>query len=73
MWTQSSLAVDKGRMRLNEDGLDLLQSFFHIVPSYSLLMLVVYLLGEVDVIISTPLIFSFALYLPFVSLTFLWT
>ena len=50
-----------------------LQSFSLIVPFYFSLMLTVYLLGEVDIIISIPLIFSFAPYLPFVSLTFLWT
>ena len=50
-----------------------LQSFFLIVLFYFLLILAVYSLGEVDVILSTPLIFSFAPYLPFLSLTFLWT
>ena len=54
-------------------SISLLQSFFLITPFYSLLMLAVYLLGEVDVVISIPLIFSFAPYLPFASLTFLWT
>ena len=53
--------------------LKVLQSFFLIVPFYSSFILAVYLLGEVDVITTIPLIFSFALYLPFVSLTFLWT
>ena len=47
--------------------------FSLIVPSYFSLILVVYLLGEVDVITPILLIFSFAPYLPFVSLTFLWT
>ena len=51
----------------------LLQSFFLIVPFYFSLILVVYLLGEVDVIIPILLFFSFAPYLPFASLTFLWT
>ena len=51
----------------------LLQSFFLIIPSYFSLILVVYLLGEVDVITPILLIFSFAPYLPFVSLTFLQT
>ena len=51
-----------------------LRSFFLIVLFYSLLILVVYSLGEVDVIpTSTPLIFSFIPCLPFVSLIFLWT
>ena len=50
-----------------------LQSFFLIVLFYSLLILTIYLLGEVDVITTIPLIFSFAPYLPFVSSTFLWT
>ena len=51
----------------------LLQSFFLIVPSYFSLILVVYLLGEVDVFTPILLFFSFAPHLPFVSLTFLWT
>ena len=51
-----------------------LQSFFLITLFYSLLILVIYSLGEVDVIpTSIPLIFSFIPWLPFVSLTFLWT
>ena len=49
----------------------LLQSFFLIVLFYFSLILVVYLLGEVDVITPILLIFSFTPYLPFVSLTFL--
>ena len=51
----------------------LLQSFFLIVLFYFSLTLIVYLLGEVDVITPILLIFSFAPYLPLVSLTFLWT
>ena len=51
-----------------------LRSFFLTIPFYSSLILVVYSLGEVDVIpTSIPLIFSFKPYLPFVSLIFLWT
>ena len=42
----------------------LLQSFFLIIPFYFSLILVVYLLGEVDVITPILLIFSFAPYLP---------
>ena len=50
------------------------QSFFFIALSCSLPILVVYLLGEVDIIpISILLIFWCAPYLPFVFLTFLWT
>ena len=51
----------------------LLQFFFLIVPSCSSSILDVYLLGEVDVSTPIPLIFSFALHLLFVSLTFPWT
>ena len=48
--------------------------FFLIVLFYSSLILVIYSLGEVDIIpTSIPLISSFAPCLPFVSLTFLWT
>ena len=54
-------------------GCRLLQSFFLIVPFYFSLILVVYLLGEVDVATPILLFFSFAPHLPFVSLTFLWT
>ena len=50
-----------------------LQSFFLIVLFYFSLILVVYLLGEVDIITPILLIFSFTPYLPFVSLTFHWT
>ena len=56
-----------------EWGHTVLQSFFLIVLFYFSLTLVVYLLGEVDVTIPILLIFSFAPYLPLVSLTFLWT
>ena len=56
-----------------EWGSMLLQFFFLIVPSYFSSILVVYLLGEADTFTPILLIFSFALYLPFVSLTFLWT
>ena len=52
---------------------ELLQSFFLIVPFYFSLILIVYLLGEVDVITPILLFFSFTPYLPFASLTFLWT
>ena len=54
-------------------GPPLLQSFSLIILLYFLLILAVYSLGGVDIIMSTPLIFSFAPYLPFASLTFLWT
>ena len=50
-----------------------LQSFFLIVPSYFSLILIVYLLGEVDTITPILLFFSFTPYPPFASLTFLWT
>ena len=48
----------------------LLQFFFLIVPSYFSSILIVYLLGEVDAFTPILHIFSFALYPPFVSLTF---
>ena len=51
----------------------MLQSFFLIVPFCFSLILIVYLLGEVDVITPILLFFSFAPHLPFASLTFLWT
>ena len=50
-----------------------LQSFFLIVLFYFSFVLVVYLLGEVDVVTPILHIFSFTLYLPFVSLIFPWT
>ena len=51
-----------------------LRSFFLIVLFCCLPILVVYLLGEVDIIlISIALISSFAPLLLFVSLTLLWT
>ena len=51
----------------------LLQSFFLIVLSYFLFILIVYLLGEVDIITSILRFFSFAPYPHLASLTFLWT
>ena len=73
---KSGHAKKKGQGRgaagkLTDEGV--LQSFFLIVPSYFSLILVVYLLGEVDVITPILLFFSFAPYLPFASLTLLWT
>ena len=50
-----------------------LQSFVLIIPFYFSLILIVYLLGEVDVITPILLFFSFVPYLHFASLTFLWT
>ena len=50
-----------------------LQSFFLIVPSYFSFILIVYLLGEVDVVTPILLFFSSAPHHPSVSLTFLWT
>ena len=50
-----------------------LQSFFLIVLSYFSFILIVYLLGEVDVIISILHFFSFTPYPPLASLIFLWT
>ena len=51
----------------------LLQSFFLIVQSYFSFILIVYLLGEVDVVTPILLFFSFAPHLLSRSLTFLWT
>ena len=64
-----------GWRRTNRGGRqEVLRSFFLIALFCSLLILVVCLLGEVDIILtSIPLISSFVLCLLFVSLTFLWT
>ena len=50
-----------------------LQSFFLIIQSYFSFILIVYLLGEVDIVTPTLLCFSFAPHLLSLSLTFLWT
>ena len=65
--------VANGDYIVSGDGNKMLQSFFLIVPFYFSLILIVYLLGEVDIITPILLFFSFAPYLPFASLTFLWT
>ena len=68
--TTRGLIIEPGA-RLYEGGN--VTILFLIVLFYFSLTLAVYLLGEVDVITTIPLIFSFAHYLLFVSLTFLWT
>ena len=64
---------DRGKYFHDGEWSFLLQSFFLIVLSCFSCILVVYLLGEVDVTTPILLFFSFAPYLPFASLTFLWT
>ena len=59
-----------GRMRAR---VTMLQSFFLSVLPYFSFILIVYLLGEVDIVTPILLFFSFAPHLLSVSLTFLWT